>query len=510
MVGDSGSSVRISLSTIIVRKSANNEIVLGCQALPEKTKNWGDKAGDRAQQKYIKAVADIEVCKVKLESGCQYLPLSGGGGFVSDYGVDEAVQDARRPLDIINEFQQSAKLKKNRGGWGFQARPTIFGKYARHTILEAGAILDKEYGQNIYEVTLTLPGSTMSAMQTLAAYSGYVCNLLIQIIRRHQPSAEWFYVWELQKRGALHMHFAIAASDISDAKLIAEQLEYRWFEILFTVGDKSGIDLFEKRDGSSWRDQPKVWQSHVARVYKSVAAYYSKYVGKCANASSIKPARSRVYYPARWWGMSAILKFKVKAARKKYAFNVSKTQEVEVLNLLRSWLADPSVVRSFGYEFEIKDKKKERILGSGWREVYYFESVGFERMCSWLEYKINEVKDILSASFPNCQVLDESWNQPKCSVFRPGWGSGLLSNGGHGEKARRLSVAAISPHDCGHGKWQAVRALLSPDGLRDSLVGNVCNSPLNADMTASMQTCPNNPSKSFSGVQLCLPIPGAL
>lgn len=64
---------------------------------------------------------------------------------------------------------------------------------------------------------------------------------------------------------------------------------------------QSGVDVYERAGGGSWKDLKSKVQCYAQQVYKSVGAYLSKYVSKQYDAHSDE---CKKYYPSRWWGCS--------------------------------------------------------------------------------------------------------------------------------------------------------------------------------------------------------------
>lgn len=377
--------------SIILQKSANNEIRFGLQSIRKLPRRQGDSPTTARAETYARAVQEVETITKTVRVGSRGELCRSGRWIHSDYGLQEASRDLAAPLDIISEFQRRTSAQHERGGWGFSPKPTKFSKYARHTLLEAGAICDRELGQNLVEVTCTIPGSTREAFEAVANWSGWLMNRLCQLIRRNLPDALWFYCWELQKRGALHLHFAIGHQSLTSAKSLAQQLEYQWWELLLELRDKAKVDVFCRGNGKSWREQPQVWQSHVLPVYKSVAAYFSKYVSKGVGTSQTAAAKSGFFSPARWWGCSSNLKQLIAESRAKWEIQVDSLQSEQIVHRLREFLSQDGIVSQYNYEFDLGVSKKGYPIGGGWREVRYYKPEVFARMQTWLDTIINDV-----------------------------------------------------------------------------------------------------------------------
>lgn len=390
--------------SIVVQKFPNNEIRFGVQSL----KNGGLRKGDSRdvlnRNRFAQAVQDTEDATRNLAVGCVGDFDKTGRFRISNYDKTRYHLDVRRPLDIIDEFQRASCNSSKKGGWGYPAKLTAFGKKARHTLLQAGAVVDAIAGRNIYEVTCTIPGSTTEAFEAVANWSGWLVNRLIQPLRRHSNDALWFYVWELQKRGALHLHFAIAASTLAEAKLLAEGLEYQWWELLLELSEKAGVDVFRRSEKKSWRDKPEVWQSHVAFVRKSIAAYFSKYLGKAVSKSQSQKQRGgRVYCPARWWGCSSKVKQLIAQNTMKYEITVNTLQSEAFVYAFREFLRHPDRVSQYRYEFDLGISAAGYPIGHGWREISYYKPKTFAVLSSWLDIAIDSCA--ISANIPQDCIL---------------------------------------------------------------------------------------------------------
>jgi hypothetical protein len=221
-------------------------------------------------------------------------------------------------LDITRKFQHdntvggSGKtgLKK-----GYGLLPTVknFGHKAGQKIRESGAIIDILCEGNpslCRVVTLTLPASGHDAYLAIAKYSGYATNRLLQIIRRTKDdNYHWFYVWEYQKRGALHMHICIHHKDGELSKTIGDAIVSKWRDILCDISRKTGIDLLFSK-GFGRRIESHEMQSINQEMQRGCGAYFSKYAAKTSHAresrgvESYTTVLSRKYPPSSFWGRS--------------------------------------------------------------------------------------------------------------------------------------------------------------------------------------------------------------
>ena len=195
----------------------------------------------------------------------------------------------------------------------------------KNRVRDACGVLQQQYGRNVWFATLTLPGSTGEALRACAAWSGYLMERVRQWLRDSQLGEECVAVWELQRRGALHMHLALPmVAGWSLSRLFAE-LHHMWCVILERTSVKAGVDLFAREGGLTWRKQKWIVRIDVQKVEKSVGQYLSKYISKRASKWSSQTS----YCPTRWWSLSRNLLEKSGEARR---LLVSPTMSHEVLS----------------------------------------------------------------------------------------------------------------------------------------------------------------------------------
>lgn len=211
------------------------------------------------------------------------------------------------PLDIIKKSQRSKKAPYTRLN-----SPKNFTRFSGQKVRESGAAISIVCGGDMrfaHEVTLTLPANTQEAFTALAAYSGYAINRLFQPIRRrYSDDCLWFFVWEYQKRGALHLHLCIYHPDETEGMFICTQLIEQWHKILEDISVLADTCMFtaKQKDRCTIRLSH---QHHTAPIKKDVAAYFSKYAGKTESKESWYIQK---YPVSRFWGSSRSVKRIVK------------------------------------------------------------------------------------------------------------------------------------------------------------------------------------------------------
>ena len=379
------------MKSFVVQKSANNEVRLGWQDLPRRTKKNTDSEQVKRDTKYSETIALSETELIRVGGRGYLIDRVNGCSVMTSNESDNYEARQEKALDIISDFQQARKVGKNdhKSGWGYDPKATKFGNYARHTILEAGAVASRgsgDLGRGV-EVTLTIPSTSSSAFRAVSQWSGYAVNRLLQVIRRDAPHIDWFYVWELQKRGALHIHMALSGDVQAKLLRIGRKIRDTWFRVLEEIGRKSGADMFLKGRGYGRNTYKEFLKGNrAAEVRKSLAAYFAKYVSKAAG----KEANKRIvhsYPPARWWGISRKLLKRVKEQRLNVRFTcVSESELVELLSIAEGFVRRHNPLRSVTYSFEVSHGEggTAKAVGFGQRFVYWFDDSAFSSVEVWL------------------------------------------------------------------------------------------------------------------------------
>lgn len=334
----------------------------------------------------------------KIPDVIEYVEKSKDGVYVNKTTYRCLTSERKLALDIIKKSQHRVKRERS---WGKLQKDKTLTRNARQKILEAGAVIDKHVGtHNAFELTLTLPGSGWDAYDVVSRWSGYIVNRLTQIIRRAEKKGvevHWFFVWEHQKRGALHMHWCIAVeSDWRIANCLCLELRAKWFELLEELSVKTHIDLFKKRGFSgTWRHSPEMWQYNIARVRKNVAAYFSKYCGKHGDIDRLNtrrrahqkriaekypnsPDSARVYSlsPTRYWGCGMRTKRLCAYYRVTIRFDVASPREGDfICKIIHKWISDLSAkCTTVSRSFKKVAPDTGFIYCSGWEYKTWFDA----------------------------------------------------------------------------------------------------------------------------------------
>lgn len=338
--------------------------------------------------------------------------------------VTESYKDlCERKVGVLDIIKKSQHLKQYERPWGKPQTLKRFTRNAKQRILECGAVVDLECDlSETYELTLTIPGSGLDVYRVVSEWSGYIVNRMTQIIRRKRWEAYnpyWFFVWEHQKRGALHMHWCIAVKgDNMAARRLCIELKNKWYALLEELSEKTQTDLFKKKGSfSTWRYDSWAWQWHCQPVTKSVAAYFSKYCSKTHDTSRFNEKRRQrgierggsdtdrkckqgviSLCPSRYWGCASNLKRLCADKRITISFAVADSETgYKCAQAVYNWCSQVSSVRSqVSRRFEKVDSQTGFIYARGWESKTWFRVDGFAevtRLFKYLHANREQLKD---------------------------------------------------------------------------------------------------------------------
>lgn len=231
--------------------------------------------------------------------------------------------------------------KAGKPGYGsVPSRRTPMSTKARQLVRWGAAAIEEKFGSNRCSfVTGTLPGSTPLAHACFAAYSSWFLDRLKQWLYQNFSIDGVCYmvgVWELQpKRGALHLHFLIGLLSEEDKQRLYDSFPPFWIHLLETISDATGIDLFERASGGTWRGrlhesvkeglEPMMHVTcRVEHVHTSVRAYLSKYLSK---GSELPDS----YMPRQWHTITRSVHQLIKAGTKSYSLGRIDSENYDVI-----------------------------------------------------------------------------------------------------------------------------------------------------------------------------------
>lgn len=309
-----GFFVENMVSRLILRTYAGGEARLTWQTLPPPRK---EVTGDSER-----------VTTVVCDSGKLGREKADGSGLVNSFDSEEG-----RPVGI--------------SGFGLLPRPTTFGLNARRQVKRLAAVIDglAEGPRDVIFFTGTLPGSTPGAMLALSQWSGFLAHRLKAWMHDIDSEYKCLFVWEWQKRGALHMHAAVYVKNITNRNRIYNEFKMQWIRLLESICERSGVDVFARGHGKgTWRGHYSKIRAEAEWVKKSVASYLGKYMSKAIGPVKDK---AKFFYPSRWWGSTQNLKDLEKAQRTEDEYFCSLPRQAEaayngvvgLLELCSEWSA---------------------------------------------------------------------------------------------------------------------------------------------------------------------------
>lgn len=170
-----------------------------------------------------------------------------------------------------------------------------------------------------YMLTLTFPGGTNEGFQVMAFASGYIVDRVNRFLRYRVHRGVFSYVWELQKRGAPHLHYVFRVPRGTVQASFVAEVKALWYRVLCDVTEDTRVDMFERKEGGTWLAKPEVLQVDMRPIAESYSKYLSKYLSKTASKSGAQ----NKWCPGRWWGVSAPCRKLIHAARLEVIFPVA-------------------------------------------------------------------------------------------------------------------------------------------------------------------------------------------
>ena len=310
------------------------------------------------------------------------VPSRSGGFKIEWKSTRNLLDDRRAQLDIIRESQR--KIDKH-SSYGRTQTVKAFTREARSHLLQCGAALDKMgLTEESSLLTLTLPGGTPEAKEALSRWSGWIVNRQLQAVRRELRGerCHWFFVWELQQRGALHQHWCLTNENYWESRYLSMVLKDTWYKCLVEIGKLEGIDMFQEHlRRYSHVDKPENWQWNEQKAEKSLGAYFSKYASKTANDLGKNPTSDEPvsYCPSRWHGSSSSLKEIVKNHYIKVVLTGIQRDEVDHLkDCILGMIDFDDVVIGYEYDFRIEGKDSF-CFNEGTKTILYLSDAEYLR-----------------------------------------------------------------------------------------------------------------------------------
>ena len=305
-------------------------------------------------------------------------------------------------------------------------RKKAFKAVAGQKLRECGAAMDALSGGDKATVrclTLTLPANHADAYKALAAYSGYVMDRIGALIRRQKVAIAYFYVWELQSRGALHLHMALHATTRNLAAKMGAKVVQQWLKSLQAIEDKSGVDMHWSGqvdcEGNRIYTHRRHYQNRNEPVRSSCAGYFAKYAGK-GNVTKVNDGKhfgyDNVLHPHRLWGSNKPIKDKIK----EMTLNLEVEYPTDTLAsvafddikaLFQEYQAKFSTAFHFDIDAILRDGTSIKVA-EGVTEVYYSSPESFSDLSALCHLKFQKERmEVLLGSYRSIAVTEQDASQ---------------------------------------------------------------------------------------------------
>ena len=190
-------------------------------------------------------------------------------------------------------------------GYGRKPKLTEFSLYGRRKIVRAGALIgleDKRHSTLF--LTGTLPGGTDDALTAISEYSAWIVHELLthlpRMARVGVNDCKFMWVWEWQKRGALHLHAVCEFPSRDAAERVYDGFKGLWIRILETVGRKASCDIASRKNAGTNAGNYDIWRTRAEWARKNPSRYLAKYVAKTKRSAKF----CEEFPPTRWYGIS--------------------------------------------------------------------------------------------------------------------------------------------------------------------------------------------------------------
>lgn len=222
--------------------------------------------------------------------------------------IENSGPEKTRPTLLDYSAQLETASRARLSGYGSAPiRKTRFTRAAKQTIQRCARAMDQSAASpsEILFFTGTIPGTGQDQYQAVAEWSSWVIHRLKSWVAKRVECKFDFYCWELQKRGALHLHYAVHVPDAAVRQDVQRTIKTEWIRLLDYVSAQTGVDVFQNVvRGFTHRSNTDKVQADCQEVTKSVGAYLGKYCSKSSSGEN----STGVFTPCRWYGVSRPLR----------------------------------------------------------------------------------------------------------------------------------------------------------------------------------------------------------
>jgi hypothetical protein len=211
-------------------------------------------------------------------------------------------------FSLRHELQAGLKI-----GGRFRKLPleTRFTSHAQNMVRDAGHIVEHYDDGIAIFLTLTIAGSTEAAFRTVGIASPVITNRFNTWLRERVSNGNYCFVWELQSRGAPHLHYLFRIPRSANLAAVRAAIHTEWRKVLVDISNETGVDLFARTNSSTWFEDANKPRINLKIVRHDYARYLAKYCSK----RRTKNGCATPFRPSRWWGVSNGLRAKLKELR---------------------------------------------------------------------------------------------------------------------------------------------------------------------------------------------------
>jgi hypothetical protein len=175
---------------------------------------------------------------------------------------------------------------------------------ARDYVRDSASAIEKYCSGTAFFATLTIPNARPDALAILSAASGYIVDRLTRWLRYKVVDGLYCLVWEVQKRGAPHIHCMFRLQSDREIMRLYRDMRAEWHRVLSDVSADTGCNLLLSDNGLDISRAPNSLNVNFQVVKQGYAQYISKYMSKAQS----KADGTFSFRPGRWWGVSAPLR----------------------------------------------------------------------------------------------------------------------------------------------------------------------------------------------------------
>lgn len=374
----------LPVKRLVFQSYPNNEIRIGWDEIPYPKPRSQSSGGVRANQEKGRLLDETRETYLQQANITRWRDSNGTLWQTQEVRGEYLCTSVRDTLVITSELQEKLKgdSRVRRADFSQSVGRTRFTRNGRHRLLEAGQICEeyRDRGHVGVFVTFTLPGSTRPAYDALSRYSGYVVNRVCQRIRDDKRAECYFWVWERQKRGALHLHLFVVLAKDAAWDCLRDSLRDTWYSSLQDVSESESVCMFRHENGE-FCTASTYWRYDYQEVRKSVGGYLSKYVSKDAeNGFTSDPTVGDAgFFPRRWWYISRKLTQEINRRRKTIvAEAIADMDLIEGLDCMSAMAEKCEPVLEHSYRAELgRSKYRDGSFGVSYRKIFWFKKEEF-------------------------------------------------------------------------------------------------------------------------------------